>query len=579
MKLLIHLLSFFLILSIIPPLMAQTPTILHEQDNNYSSSYHETISFFEELSKTSDIIKMSPFGMTDAGYPLHEIIVDLDQEFDPNGALTKTKTILMINNGIHPGEPCGIDASQQLIRDIIINKIDRSLLNNTIIVMIPIYNIGGSLNRGSHSRANQLGPRDYGFRGNAKNLDLNRDFIKCDSKNAQSFNAFYNKWNPPVFVDTHTSNGADYQYTMTLIPTQKDRLSPVISKYMTESMIPDLYDQMNRAGWEMTPYVYADETPDSGIAGFMDYARYSSGYAATHHALSFMPETHMLKPYKDRVASTYEFLKATLIHVHNNTAMIQENFAKAKKEYALQTNATIDWTINKDRVDSFLFKGYEAGYKQSLVTGKQRLYYDRSKPYTKNIAFYNSYKALKNITIPKAYVIPQAYHEVIQRLQWNGVEMARADKDQIMNVEMYHIDNYESRTSPYEGHYMHHGVVTSVDTVALLVHKGDYIIATNQDKVRYIVETLEPEAPDSFFAWNFFDGILMQKEYFSAYVFEDLAAELLESDAQLKTEFYQKKKTDPSFAEDARAQLFYIYKRSPHYEKTYRRYPIGRVMK
>ena len=103
-----------------------------------------------------------------------------------------------------------------------------------MIVIIPVYNVGGALNRGSYSRANQNGPEAYGFRGNARNLDLNRDFIKCDSRNARSFNRLFNQWKPDVFVDTHTSNGADYQYVMTLISTQKDRLGGALGEFLTQ---------------------------------------------------------------------------------------------------------------------------------------------------------------------------------------------------------------------------------------------------------------------------------------------------------------------------------------------------------
>ena len=559
--------------------MAQTPTILHENDGNYSSSYPETIAFFEALSEQSDIVQMTPYGMTDSGHPLHEIIIDLDREFDASGSKTKAKTILFVNNGIHPGEPCGVDASQQLVRDIINGKVDQDLLKNTVIVMVPMYNIGGSLNRGSHSRANQVGPSHYGFRGNAQNLDLNRDFVKCDSKNAQSFNQLYNKWNPQVFVDTHTSNGADYQYTMTLIPTQKDRLAAPISEYLTEVMLPDLYSQMDKAGWEMTPYVYARETPDDGIMGFMDLARYSSGYAATHHAISFMPETHMLKPYKDRVASTYEFLRVVLIHVSENNEVINSNFAKAIDQYKTLDQADISWALDKSQVDTFNFKGYEAGYKKSAVTGQDRLYYDRSKPYTKDIAVYNTYDAATTIDVPMAYVIPYAYSHVADRLRWNGVKVDTIAEDQKMIMEFYYIEDYESTKTPYEGHYLHSDVKVRKEEVEVMVHKGDYIITTAQAKARYIIETLEPQAPDSYFAWNFFDGILMQKEHFSAYVFEDLAAEILMTNPELRKQFADKKAGDEAFANDAKAQLNYIYQHSDHYEQTYKRYPVGRLVK
>lgn len=88
---------------------------------------------------------------------------------------------------------------------------------------------------------------------------------------------------------------------------------------------------------------------------------------------------------------------------------------------------------------------------------------------------------------------------------------------------------------------------------------------------------MEPEAVDSFFNWNYFDGVLNQKEYFSDYVFEDTAAELLAANAKLKTAFEKKKAEDAKFSENGDAQLDWVYKNSPYFEGTVNQYPIYRI--
>jgi hypothetical protein len=108
--------------------------------------------------------------------------------------------------------------------------------------------------------------------------------------------------------------------------------------------------------------------------------------------------------------------------------------------------------------------------------------------------------------------------------------------------------------------------------------KGDFLILTDQVANRYLVETLEPEAPDSFFNWIFFDTILQQKEGYSAYVFEDLAWEILQNDQGLYEKFKKKKASDPEFAKDGPAQLDFIYRHSPYYEPAYLRYPVYRLL-
>lgn len=545
-----------------------------EKNDQTTPTYYETIEFYELLSQNSPLLRCSPFGDTDAGHPLHEVVISKDADISPNDARELNKTILFINNAIHPGEPCGVDATMMLARDIIQGSLD--IPEDLVIVILPFYNIGGGLNRTSTSRANQDGPEAYGFRGNAKNLDLNRDFVKCDSKNARSFNQLFNKWQPHVMIDNHTSNGADYQYVMTLIATQKDKLDPTLGQLMTSQMLPFLYQNMKERNWEMTPYVYARETPDEGIAGFLDYARYSSGYAALHHTISFMPETHMLKPYRDRVWSTYQFMASMIEFLSSNGESVRIAKAKAIQDYPRQKQSAIDWQMDTERADSILFKGYEAGYKVSDVSGLSRLYYDRNKPYEKVIPFYDAYKPKLSIDLPKAYIIPQAYSEVIERLQWNGVKMQQLQEDEVKLVHAYYIEDYEDLPA-YEGHYLHYRTKVRKEPQEIQFYAGDYVISTDQSSARYLVETLEPQAPDSYFSWNFFDGILMQKEYFSSYVFEDLAAKLLAEDENLRNAFQEERRLNPDFAEDGRAQLDFIYKRSPYYEKTHRRLPVYRL--
>ncbi len=547
-----------------------------ESNSNTTATLDEIYTFYEKLVEAHPtMLQMNDAGLSDVGVPIKEIIFDVDGDFSPK---KNNKVCLLINNAIHAGEPCGVDATMMLLRDILFNKKLQSTLKQTKLIIIPAYNIGGVLNRNSHTRTNQDGPESYGFRANIKNLDLNRDFVKCDSKNAKTFNALFNKWSPDVFVDNHTSNGADYQYTMTLIPTQKDKLHPIMSKAMTEGMLPYLYKKMNQKEWEMTPYVYAKSTPDEGIMGFLDLPRYSSGYASLFQTLSFMPETHMLKPYKDRVLSTYAFMESMIEYLSVYGIELASQRKKALELMGQSKSIDIQWTIDKDRPETFQFKGYEAKYKPSDIHGQKRLYYDRSQPYEKQIPFLNNYKATKSINIPKAYIIPQAYDKIIERFTLNNIDYNRLEKDTLIDVEMYYISKYETVDGPYEGHYLHHSVEIKTEKRKHLYRKGDLIVDPFQKNLQYIVHTLEPEAPDSFFAWNFFDGILMQKEYYSAYVFEDLAVKLLSDDQELKKAFDDKKGKEDDFAKDGNAQLEFIYQHSHHHEYTHNLYPVGRIL-
>ncbi|MFN4256401.1 MAG: M14 family metallopeptidase, partial [Saprospiraceae bacterium] len=554
-----------------------TFTIPFEKNPNQTLTYAEAIACYERMAAAHPgVFQLSKAGSTDSGEPLHVAVLSLDGEFSPEKIRQSGRRILLINNGIHPGEPEGIDATVMLLRDILEKGEHRAALEKTVLVVIPVYNVDGCLNRGSHSRANQDGPEAYGFRGNARNYDLNRDFVKCDSRNARTFNQIFQRWSPDVFVDNHTSNGADYQYVMTLIATQHNKLEAPLGQFLQETMLPFLYSDMKRRGWEMIPYVDgfdAEGKPDGGIAGFCDYGRYSTGYAAMWNTIGFMPETHMLKPFADRVHSTRAFMETVIQFVGEHAAEIGTARAAAFEKTRSKTEHTLDWSIDPTRRDSLIFKGFAAKYKPSEVSGLPRLWYDRSEPYERTIPYFNYFKPETTVSKPAAYIVPQAWEHVIARLELNGVEMERLTEDETLEVETYFIREYKNRAA-WEGHFFHHSVKVEVKTMQRTFHKGDYRIRTGQNADRYIMETLEPQAPDSWFAWNFFDPILMAKEYFSAYVFEDLAADFLRENPAVRAELEAKQKSDAAFAQDAQAQLDWVYRRSPWYEPTHNMYPV-----
>jgi len=565
---------FFLLFISLNSFAQQTP--FERSLQKETTTYNEAISFYEGLAKTyPQQAKLLTYGSTDFGKPLHLLVLSKGKVFDPIALRKSDKRIFLINNGIHPGEPEGIDASMMLARDLLKGN---KLPENVVICIIPVYNIDGSHNRSGTSRANQNGPVAYGFRGNSKNYDLNRDFIKTDSKNSQAFQQIFNTWQPEIFVDTHTSNGADYQYTMTLIPTQKDKLNPILSSYLTKTMVPDLYSHMKGKGYELIPYVNSmAETPDAGITGYIESPRYSTGYAALHNSIGFMPETHMLKTFDKRVESTYKLLQTYIDIIVRDAKAIGENKRKADAYTAQQKDFPLDWKLNRSVYDSIEFKGYVGKKKPSEISGTDRLYYDRSEPFTKKIKYWDQFEPSLTVTKPIAYVIPKAWDKVIALLKLNNVKMQQLTADAKLNLEMYYIGDMKTGTRPYEGHYQHSAVTLNPVMQDVQFYAGDYVVYVNQPNNRYIVETLEPQAIDSFFNWNFFDSILGQKEGYSSYVFEDTAAELLKKDPELKQKLETEKQKNPELAKSGRVQLDFVYKNSDYYEKTYNRYPIGRL--
>lgn len=549
--------------------------IAFESDSNRTATYEEVSAFYAGIDKSYEQARLISFGKTDVGKVLQLLVLSKDGDFDPVSIRKKGKSVILFNNGIHPGEPEGIDASMLLIRELLVNN---AIPDKVVLCFIPVYNIDGMLNRGV-SRVNQNGPESYGFRGNRQNYDLNRDFIKTDSKNSWAFQEIFNTWDPDVLMDNHASNGADYQYVMTLIDTQRDKLNPLLAKYMTENYTKELYKRMERDGYHLVPYVdFPGETPESGIVSFLENPRYSTGYAALHNTIAYMPETHMWKPFKQRVESTYALMQHLINITQEQGERLIQTRKEAKAAVAAQELFPLQWELDTVHYNKINFLGYEAGHKKSAVSGQERLYYDRDKPYQREIKLFDRYRPTIEARKPAAYIIPQAYEKIIKLLELNGVKTEKLVSDTLLTVEMYYIKDFETLDKPFEGHYVHSKVMVESKVMKVPFYAGDVIAFTNQEMNRYLMETLEPQAVDSYFNWNFFDAILGQKEYFSAYIFEDEAAKLLEQDENLAGAFEKAKLEDSTLTKSGKVQLDWIYKHSAYYEQTHLRYPIGRLL-
>ena len=544
-------------------------------------TYVQTIEVYQDLSDRFVNANLHQKGSTDSGKPLHVFVITHPDSpgIQPYETTQFNKRVLLINNAIHPGEACGVNSSIMIARYLLEEGKAAELLKNTVLCIIPMYNIGGAIQRNTSSRANQDGPEEYGFRGNARNLDLNRDFTKMDSRNSKSFARIFHEWDPHVFLETHTSNGADYQYTMTLLSSQKDKLDKEVGDLMTETILPGLYEKMMFRGEEMMRYVnvFGRAPEDGGMHGFLDSPRYSSGFATQFQCMSFVSEAHMLKPFQDRVNATFKLTLSLIEVVEEHGPELAQTRHDARNAVVWQETFPLNWEKDSVASDTMPFKGYRSAEVKSSVTGKDRLFYDRSAPVSMNIPVYDEFRPADGVFKPRYYVVPQAWQEVITRLHVNGVEMYSLLTDTVLNAERYYITHFGTTNSPYEGHYLHDNTEVKVDLEQVLIRAGDVLVPMYTAKDRFVVEVLEPTSVDSYFNWNFFDEILQQKEWFSGYVFEDEAALMLENDAELRSMFEQMK-ADSSFAGNAFAQLYWLYQQSDHYEEQHMRYPVVRIM-
>jgi hypothetical protein len=554
-------------------------------DDNRTPTYAQVNAVLSELAHAHAELHWMAIGYGDSGKPIYAAVLASGS----GSKLTSPEDLaaflaahpkhmrLLVTNAIHPGEPCGVDASVDWIRALLNDPEERRLLDGLVVAVVPHYNNDGALVRTTCSRANQDGPEYYGFRGNARNLDLNRDFTKMDSRNSFAFVRLFQAMDPDVFIDTHTTNGADYTYPMTLITTQPDKAGQ-LGWFLRDVVEPTLYGAMEAQGFPMSPYVSTrGETPESGIIGFLETPRYSTGYAALFGTIGFVSEAHMLKPFPERVAATRAFLGITGRWMVEEAAAIRKVREDASKSIRFASELPLRWELDATDSVPLPFKGYVAEHLPSAVTGSPRLRYNREEVWRGEVPYFNRYTPVAWSRVPEAYWIPGAWREVIERIAAQGIPMYRLPADSTALLEVTYIDGFTSPARPYEGHHMNRvdSLHRTVQEVAL--YAGDVRISTDGPWKRYLVETLEPEAHDSFFVWNFFDSMLQQKEGYSGYVFEDTAAELLERDVALRAAFERARAEHPEWATDGDAALRWVYRHSPYMEASANRYPVYRT--
>lgn len=542
--------------------------------SNKSPSYPELIEILSGMADSSDAIQLYNMGSSDYGLPIYLCVVNGGRDSLSTFKKAKKETTILFNNAIHPGEPDGINAMLIWLEKIAMNP--NSLMDLPVVTFIPAYNVGGMMNRSSHSRANQNGPLEYGFRGNTQNLDLNRDFIKMDSKNAFTFTKIFQALDPDIFVDNHVSNGADYQYTLTYISNLESRMSPSIKKMTTESLIPNLETAL-KSNYDIDLFPYVDlvgKTPEQGITSFNDLPRYSMGYVGLFHTIGFTVETHMLKPFPSRVRATYAFMDELIKWTASHKSLIEKSRNQARDYTSLNADLFFNYKRVAETNDSILFKGYEHSFPKHKITGLKRLKYDTLMPYEKYIPHFNSFQPLDTLSVPRFYFVGRQEKDVVKRLKANKVELTKIKNDTSLTLGVFRVIDFESSKKPYEGHFQLTNPLIEKEQELVKLKRGDWMISTHQKNALFIHSVLQPETEDSYLSWNFFDSYLQQKEYFSSYVFVDKIGDILKKDPQLKRSYKKKLKEDEAFRNSEWDQLYYIYIHSPYFEKTYGVLPV-----
>ena len=546
-----------------------------------TANYKQTRDYCEDLVIHSNNVSINMFEKSPQGRELFFLTLSESGYIQEK---LRNKPFVLIINGIHSGEIEGKDASMILLREILITKEKEYLLDSLNIIVVPIFNVDGHERKGKYNRINQNGPEEMGWRTTAQNLNLNRDWMKADAREMKWMLCLINKYQPDFMIDTHTTDGADYQYTVTYSLEWSKNIYHQTGKWLKENFVPYLEKGVLDKGYFIHPYIYLKEWNiglDGGLIYWPATPRFSTGYFALQNRPSLLIETHMIKPYKDRVYSTKAMLETTLDFIYNNAAsLINLNKEADEQSTKIYTGEEDYLPLAYDRSEKFElknFKGYEYYWEPSSISGIKKLVYtNNKKDFT--VKYYNEIVVTDSVRIPKGYLIPLEWENFAYKM--NGLHNVKTDlfsAGTSVTVEKYILFNVEFDSAPYEGRQrVNFDCKMLKDEITL--DRDMIYISTNQKSVRVIVNLLEPKSADSYVRWGFMNQIFEEKEYYEDYIMEKIAEEMLVGDPDLKKEFELRLVNDKAFKHDPRARLDFFYERSPYVDKQRNVYPILRVV-
>jgi murein tripeptide amidase MpaA len=554
-------------------------------------SYDETIAWLRRLEAAADRpgarLRLVPFGTSGEGRDLWLVVASVEGATTPEELRRNGRPTVFAHAGIHAGEIDGKDAALMLLRDIALGD-KAGLLEGANFLFVPVLNADGHELRTVRSRINQRGPDNAGWRTNARNLNLNRDFAKLDAPETRAVVAALNTWQPELYLDLHVTDGGDYLYDITFGAAGRDAWSPAIGAWVEDRLRPALDAALSAAGHVPGPLWVAglvdDHDPLQGYLEWPSPPRFSSGYGDARHLPAILVENHSLKPYEQRVLGTYVLLEAALRHVAADAAPLRQAIAtdRARRdgtvvlERRLGENTTevevlgIDWRTSPSKVSGGTWMEW---------TGQPRTF---------RAPLRLSDFVVASAARPRAYWVPPAWSDVVERLELHGIALERLEAPREVDVEACRLSGVKLAEQPFEGRVQLAGTSTepwsaapaatgsgcTVERRRERLPAGSVRVPTDQPLGLLAMLLLEPASPDSFLRWGFFHEILQRTEYVEGYVMEPLAERMLAADAALRAEYERAVAADPALAGDPRARLAWLYRRSPWADDRYLLYPV-----
>jgi hypothetical protein len=489
-----------------------------------TSTYADVIGFLDSLQAKGLPFERQELGKTTDGRVLPLLILSRPLVHTPAEARALHRPIVYVQANIHAGEVEGKEAMQALVRDLIGTLNNKNVLDSIVLIAIPIYNADGNevFKPQSVNRTEQNGPESVGQRPNAKMLDLNRDYMKAEAPETRASLAAFEKWNPDVFVDLHTTDGSFHGYALTYAPS----LNPAAREagaYTMDSLLPELRRRMQtRDGFAVFDYGNFDagyeerDITDSVKQGWYSYdhrPRFGTNYFGLRQRISILSEAYSHDPLERRVKSTYAFVHEILSLVAERGARIRDIETRADSQFArgdyttpipirsqitkAPSSVPVVFEVMAHTGDSTLTQpGVPRGYRR---TGTMR---------TQTMPAYLRFDPVLTRTIPHAWLISAGDTAAIALVRAHGIQVEQPSAGiTSARISRFVIDSLGTEPREFQGHHEMHLTGSWHDTTSqlpggILMVRGDQLQAVTA------LYLLDPESDDGLVTWNVFDSEL-----------------------------------------------------------------------
>lgn len=510
-----------------------------------TSRYEDVMRFIGELQKRTDKLRVESFGKTEEGRELPLMIFADPPIAQPREARASGKPVIFIQANIHAGEVEGKEAMLNLSRRIAIGDL-RTLLNNLIILIAPIYNADGNEKISPNNRTAQNGPiAGVGTRENAKGFDLNRDYMKLETPEANALVGLFNRWDPHLTVDLHTTNGSYHGYHLTYAPTlnpnadarliafERNKMLPAITRAMlrqhkfrayfygnfaTKERMNREMDtfEMQRSGREAQP---ADK-PETKIWRTFDHRpRFGNNYCGLRNRLTILSEAYSYLDFKGRVAVTEAFVeeifKYSALHADEIAALIKRVDDDAVRGRVVQQGVAFELKPLDKPVDILVG---EVEKIKNPRSGKMMTAMIENKYTPTPMLDYGLFAATKSVAVPRAYIFrnEDGMKTVIAKLLSHGIAVEELTEPLTAEVESFQIDDVKKAARAFQGH-AEVKLKGRAQKETVQFPAGSIIVRTSQPSASLIFYLLEAESDDGFVNWNFLDAYLEKGKTYPIY--------------------------------------------------------------